>query len=45
MAYIDILRQHLIRELIFLQNVVVDRCAREGGAEEEAEETGVQSHH
>lgn len=39
---IDILREQLVRHLVFLQDVVVGPCAREGGAEEEAEHPAAQ---
>ena len=37
---IDVLREQLVRHPVFLQYVVVGARAREGGAEEEAEESG-----
>ena len=36
---IDVLREQLVRHLVFLQYVVVGARAREGGAEEETEES------
>ena len=36
---IDVLREQLVRHLVLLQYVVVGARAREGGAEEESEES------
>lgn len=38
-THVDILRQELVRGLVFLEEIRVDAGAGEGAAEEEAEET------
>ena len=37
-THVDILRQEIVGELVFLEEVGVDACACEGASEEEAEE-------
>lgn len=37
-TYVDVFGQQLVGDFVLVQDVVIDRCASEGGAEEETEQ-------